>query len=211
MTNESAPNEGFDQNDPIAAAWAEQSDTAVAPMLPTDTSELATSTASAHRKDQRRLFWLNLREVVPTFFVAGVFAMSAPGADIPLAVAASAALVLGVGLFLLTNSLHHYRADRGWGSSVREQLERRHGQVEHRAGLYRRVWWWYFMPFLSALTLFWWGSAGSPEDNESSLFFWGFILVFTAIMYPVNRVIGRKYEADAEDLAELLADFDRTV
>lgn len=67
------------------------------------------------------------------------------------------------------------------------------------------------MPFLAALVLFWWGSAGGPEDTESSVFFWVFVLVFTVVMYPVNRFIGRRYEAEAEDLAELLAEFDRPV
>lgn len=208
MTNEIPPNDGFDPTDPIMAAWAEQNDEAMASVLPVDAAELAESTSAAHRKDQRRWFWLNVREVVPTPFIAAVFAMSAADAQRPAAVIVSAILVLGVGIYLLTTSLRQHRADRSWGSSVRAQLDRRLAQVQHRARMYRTILWWYFLPFLAAIALFWWGSPPPEDDAGSSLIFWAVIAVFSVVMYAINRRIGRGHEREADRLSGLLADFD---
>lgn len=213
MTNEIPPHGGPDEADPIVAAWAEQSEEAIAPSLSSDVSELAESVAAVYRKDQRRLFWLIVREVLPMPFIAGVFATSVPSADRPAAVIASVVLVLAVGAYLVTTSLRQHRADRAWGASVREQLERRLAQVQHRAQLYRSVLWWYFLPLLSAIVLFWWGSA-IPEDDTggSSAIFFAVLFVASIILYWVNRRIGRnQYEPEVERLSALLDEFDRTV
>lgn len=212
MTNELPPQEGFDERDPIAAAWADQSEETTALPISTDASELAESVASAHRKDQRRLFWLNVREVIPMPFIAAVFLSNVGEAERGFAVIASAILVLAVGIYLLITSLRQHRADRAWGSSVRQQLERRLAQVQHRAQLYRSVLWWYFLPMIAAIVLFWWGSAIPEDDSGTSAIFFAILAVGSVAMYWVNRRIGRtQYEPEVERLSALLDDFDRTV
>ena len=212
MTTNTPPGDGFDPADPIIAAWASQVEPEDgASYLPQDPSTLVDSVAKAHRKDQRRLFWLNVREVVPTPFIAGFFAFGATDAVRPVAVLVAAAIVLTPGSFLLVRSIRHHRADARWGTSVREQLARRLAQVEHAAWLLRNVGWWYFLPFTVAIFLFLWGLGDLSEDLSFLFTFSAGYAAFTVVMYLVNRWIGRKkYEPEVERFQVLLADFDRT-
>ena len=203
------PEHHFDPTDPIVAAWAAQDETGDSSMLSTNPAELTKSVAKAHRKDQRRLFWLNMRESVPCLLIAIFFAGGASDGERPWAIFVASALILGVGVFLAANSWQHHRADKRWGTSVRDQLERRIAQVEHRATMYRTVGRWYFLPFVAAFGLLYYGSGGS-WDRTSGVVFWGLVGLVTAIAYPLNRWIGRtKYETEVERLSTLLEEFDR--
>lgn len=194
--------------DPIAAAWAQQDLTADDPALTSEPFELADQAAKAHRKDQWKLLWLNVQEVVPSLVVAAAFSSNMPDAERPLAVLASALLVLAVGGYLAITSIRHHRADRRWGTSVRDQVARRLAQVKHRARLYRSVAWWYFLPLVVAISLFRFG-IGDPFTFFEELAFWGFLAGFSVVMYFVNRWYGRtRFESKVEQLEGLLAEFD---
>ncbi len=211
MTDQTPSDGGFDATDPIAAAWADQNTTDGAPNLPADPAALVDSLNKAHRKDQRRLFWLNVREVLPSFVVAGIFLNEAPNSEHPAALQAAAGLIIAVGCFLAGSSIRQQRADRSWGSSVRDQLARRLAQVSYGARLLRNVGWWYFLPYAVAIALAAYGF-GYQFQSTSDLIFPAVTIVFFAVMYPINRRIGRtRYESEVERLEPLLAEFDRTV
>ncbi|MBN4047453.1 hypothetical protein JYT71_00445 [Acidimicrobiaceae bacterium AH-315-P05] len=204
MTDQPPADEEFD---PVVAAWAAQGVAGAAHAQGFDPDVLADSVARAHRKDQRRLLWLNVREFVPSVVVAGLFARRAPNTARPPAMLSAAALVFGVGVFLVVSSLRYQRADRGWGTSIREQVARRLAQVEHRAKLYRNVGWWYLSPIAVAVALVRYGR-GEAALLSNPVFF-GIIAAMGSALYVINRRIGRtRYESEAEHLRTLLADFD---
>lgn len=201
----------FDPSDPIVAAWSSQSDRGPNLFLKPDPAALADSVAKAHQKDQRRLLWLNVREFLPALVVASVFVSDASGSARPLAVVAAAIMVMVAGCYLALNSVRHQRADRGFASSVREQLERRRAQLDHRAVLLRNTWWWYFLPFGVAISLYYYGTGGGIPTSDDS----GFIALWIGVLaigYLFNRWVGRtQYETEAKRYEALLAEFDRAV
>jgi len=210
MTDQSPSGAAFDPADPVVAAWAAQGKAGAPRLQGFDPAVLANSVARAHRRDQRRLLWLNVQEFIPSVVVAGVFASRAPNSVRPPATFAAAALVSAVGVFLVVSSLRFQRADRGWGSSIREQLARRLAQVEHRARLYRRVGWWYVSPLAVAIVLARYGAGGPARSN--GLVFFGVVAALAVVLYVLNRRIGRtRYEPEAERLRTLLADFDTAI
>lgn len=211
MTDHTPSEVGFDPTDPIVAAWADQGEAGAPRQLTSDLAALVDSVAEAHRKDQRRLFWVNVREFVPSLVVAGALGFSVSGSARPLATLVAAALVLAVGCFLVVSSIRHQRADRRWGISVRDQLARRLAQVNHRAWLYRNVAWWYLLPIAVAIVLFQYGIGGDVRTGEGLAFF-GFCIGLFAVLYRMNRKIGRtRYEPEVERLESLLAELDRAV
>lgn len=207
MTTPTPTGDHFDPSDPLLVAWADQGDARHGSM---DPASLVDSVADAHRRDQRRLLWLNVREVVPSLFVAGVFGALAPRSVRPPAALAAALLALGVGCFLAVSSLRHHRADNRWGSSVRDQLARRLAQLEHRAWLYRYVAWWYFLPLGVAIALFWYAAGGGTSPGELAV--WGLFAAVLAVLYVRTRRHGRsRYESEAERLRSVLAEFDQAI
>ena len=211
MSDHSPSGHDFDPTDPIAAAWASQGESEAVPYIPTDLEALADSVQKAHRKDQRRLFWLNVREVIPSLIGAVVFGSLAPSSHRPLATMTSALIMFGVACFLAITSIQQLRADRRWGASVREQLGRRLAQVNHGAWLMRHVGWWYFLPFSVAIPLLYYG-LDDEFTLEGQLTFFGLGAALMFVAYRINRRIGRKrYEPEAERLESILVDFDRPV
>lgn len=197
--------------DPLQAAWANQPEPTDTPALPTDPAELAGTVAEAHRKDQRRLVWLNVRESATAVIIAVVFAAVATEGVRPWAIRLGALIYLLVGLFLFTSSMRHHRADKAWGSSVRSQLERRLAQLNHRAALYRNVAWWYFVPLGIGFGLVLFGF-GVEDGGWPGVAIVLFQLVFSIVMYKKNRQLGReRYESEAERIETLLSDFDEAV
>ncbi len=211
MTSQTPSDRGFDPTDPIAEAWANQGEPDGASFLPMDSGAVADAVADAHAKDRRRLLWLNAREVIPSIFVAGVFASAVPDSARPPATLAAAALVLAVGCFLAISSVRHHRADLRWGTAVRDQLARRLAQTNHRATLYRTVGWWYFLPFIVAIVLFQVGTGEELWVFPEDLIFVGVAGPVIAVLYWVNRRIGRTYSAEARRIESLLAEFDQTI
>ncbi|MGH1488296.1 MAG: hypothetical protein ACRBK7_02700 [Acidimicrobiales bacterium] len=201
----------FDPNDPIAVAWAQQGPADDTISLPTEVAELADSLAVAHRKDQRRLVWLNIREVVPSFLLAGFFGAIAPSVENPWAAAVSAVICFLVGAFLLVSSIRHHRADNRWGDSVREQLERRVAQLHHRAWMYANVAWWYFLPLGLSNLIVLFSFGGSVTGQFEQIYVAGGVILYVA-MYRKSRKVGReRYEVEAERLELLLAEMDQVV
>lgn len=207
MTNETPSNDDFDFDEPLRSAWAEQPERAT-PADATDTAAVIEGLEVAHRKDQRRLFWLNAREVLPSFVAAVFFASRISIAESPTSVIAGALILAAVGLFLAITSWRQYKADRSWEGSVRDQLARRLAQLNHRAWLFRIVAWWYFLPFGLAILLIGHGF-GQDFGSADGLVFLGAILVVGVIAYIANRRNARvRYDLEIERLKPLLADFD---
>ncbi len=209
MTDQTPSNGGFDPDDPIAAAWAGQGEPDDLAHLSLDPVALADSIASAHRKDQRRLLWLNIREVVPSLILTGLFASLAPDSTHPVATFGAALMALVVGCFLAGSSIHHYRADRRWGTSVRDQLARRLAQLNHRVWMYQKSAWWYFLPLAVSCFLFLYGLGGEIGGTFETIYSLGFAL-FVWVAYRRARSHSRtRYESEIERLEPLLAEFDR--
>lgn len=177
-------------SDAIRAVWEHQDDANVGSLLDSDPEAMVDLVVDAHQKDQRKLFWLNLREVIPSIGVAAAFALGAPGAERPGFVLAAAILTLAVGVFLLTWSIRHHRADRCYGSGVREQLARRLAQVRHRDRLFGTVGWWYFVPLGAAVVL---ASFGFSTPEEPPWTFLAFVAVGSVMLYAIN-VAGSVHE-----------------
>lgn len=210
MTDQTPSDDPFDMDDPIARAWADQDQTSSPSLRSTDLAGLADSVARAHRKEQRLLIWLNAQEVLPSVAIAALVSIRASDSARPAATLLAAAIVLAVGCFLAITSIRHHRADRGWGTSVRDQLARRLAQVDHRARLFRNVAWWYLLPCATAIALLRYGAGGDvgTPDLIAAILAVGFL----AVLYWFNRRVGRtRYEPEVEQLRALLVDFDRAV
>lgn len=194
----------------LAAAWADQTDTSAAEVLAGDPDSITASIAEAHRRDQRRLAWLNVRESAAGLFVAVVFGLSAASAMVPWAVLAAAALVVAVIGFFAASSIRHQLADRQWDGSMRSQIDRRLDQVRHRARLYRTVVWWYLTPIAVAIVLYRYGVAGDLRLGTGDLIYYAICVVMFVGLYLMNRRVGRlEYEPEIERLETLLADLER--
>ncbi len=208
MSDRQPSDSAFDPTDPLVTAWADQVDAGTAPPLLWDPSTLADSVAKAHSKEQRRLIWLNIRELGAGILLAVVYGSLARGAEQPVAVWVAAVMVLAVVGFLAASSISHHWADRDWDTSIRNQMARRLAQLKHRAGLYRNLAWWYFVPLVSSTALFLYGVTGQfgiVEVVET-----GFFMVLCAGMYWFARRSGRnRYDSEIERLESLLAEFDR--
>lgn len=208
MTNQRPPS---DQPDPIRAAWASQPESDQHSSLPKDVDEFADALAVAHRKEQRSLVWLNFRESGASFFVTAVFLALTSEAGRPEALVLAAAIYAAVGLFLIINSIRHHRSDGRWGASVREQIDRRLAQLNHRAKLYQHSTWWYAVPLTVGyfLALF---AFGLEEAGVSGVIFVVLGLLTIAPLYLVVRLRNQaRYNSEIERLNGVLADFDRSV
>lgn len=108
------------------------------------------------RRFDRRIFWRDVREVLASFLVAGVFgkvAWSAQAEGSPAWPAwLAAVLPLGVGVFFLADRVQTRRRLAPRGDVVATELERAAAQVRHQIWLLRNVAWWYLLPLgLSAV------------------------------------------------------------
>ena len=198
-----------DDVDPIVSVWASQSERGDGTMPSLDLDALLGDLAKAHRKDRRRLWWLTVREVLPSVVIAGLLGVEARGAEHPIAVVLAALLILGVAAYLATTTIRQHQNDRAWDLSLRHQLERRINQLRYGALLLRNVLWWYFLPFGAAILLGAYG-LGADFGDPGDLLALGAVGVFLAIAYRMNRRLGRvRYEAEIERLEPVLAHFDQ--
>ncbi len=194
-----------DQPDSLETAWANQQANLSPTVSPTG---LGRSIAEAHTKEQRRLIWLNIREVIPALFSAAVFAILAPSVERPTAMFAASSLFLFLGLYMAASSIRHHRADGQWGGSVREQMERRLDQLHHRARLYQTTPAWYFLPSIVAMLLVFY-AFGVEEAGTSGVVFGALLIVSVGFSLYKARKEGRVYEHEIERLTPILNDFDQ--
>jgi len=140
--------------DELQLAWQQQRAAETQP--PVDAAVLREVRAKS-RAFTRLIFWRDVREVLASFLVAGVFghiAWSAhqEGADSwPAWIAA--ALPLGVGFYFLIDRLIMRRRTGPRGGPVRAELSRAIAEVKHQIWLLRNVAWWYLAP-LALSTVF---------------------------------------------------------
>lgn len=209
MTDHKNDND-FDAEDPLSNAWKKQPEPDDVLKQGIDPSLVVKLAASAHRQDQVRLVTVNVQEFVPTLLLAALFGSNVPHSTRPALVLAATVLALGIGFFLLGSSIHYHRADRRWGSSMREQLERRRAQLNHFAWMYRNLAYWHTLPLALAFGLFIYGVGGIPLGE--GFLIWSGMMVVVGAVYWVVRKIGRaRYEDEAERFTLLLEDFDLIV
>jgi hypothetical protein len=127
----------------IAKIWNSQ-DT-VKPAL--DEHALGLALRNEHRREERKMFWLTIQEVIPAVFLVlflGYGSMVAKQGA--WALYSAAILCLGVGAFLLTSTLCQRVREAKFGESVKDHLARALSQVRHREWLYEQIMWWYLLP-----------------------------------------------------------------
>ncbi len=205
MSNDQPKNE-YNATDPLHDVWAQQDMTAKI-ALPMDPAALADQTAQAHKNDQRRLLWVNVREVVPSLMIAAVYLALANESTYPRALMLAAVIPLFVAGFLVTSSLLHRRADQRWGQSVREQLDRRLAQLNHRVWMYQKSAWWYFLPLALSFGLVIYGLGGGWV--QLALWLGGYLVFSVVLHHRARSRAHTRYEVEAERLQRLLNEFDR--
>ena len=131
----------------------------------------------------RIIFWRDVREVLASFLVAGIFGNSAWSAHREGAVSwpawTAAALGLAVGLYFLIDRRIMRRRAAPQGDDLRTELNRAIGEVEHQIWLLRNVAWWYLAPLalstiLLAVQITFFGPADAP--------FWAKVMVWVIII-----------------------------
>ncbi len=131
----------------------------------------------------RAIFWRDVREVLASFLVAGVFGNVAWQAHREGAVSWpawwAAALGLGVGLCFLVDRWIMRRRAAPQGDNLRTELRRAIGEVQHQIWLLRNVAWWYLAPLalstiLLAVQITFFGPVDAP--------LWSKVLVWVIIL-----------------------------
>ena len=129
------------------------------------------------------IFWRDVREVLASLVVAGVFgnfgwqAHQAGAVSWPAWTAAAAAA--GVGIYFLIDRWIMRRRAAPQGEDLRTELQRSIEEVEHQIWLLRNVAWWYLVPLalgplLIAVQITFYG----PEDAP----LWSKIMVWAIII-----------------------------
>ncbi len=140
-------------------------------------------------KFARRIFWRDVREVLASFLVAGVFGNIAWQAQIEGAISwpawIAAILPLLVGTYFLIDRWVMRTCAVPQGNSLRIELDRAIRSVEHQIWLLQNVAWWYLAPLVLStillgvqITLF--GPAEAP--------LWSKILVWVLILSTTGWV-----------------------
>lgn len=112
---------------------------------------------SQSRAFSRQIFWRDVREVLASFLVAGVFGNIAWQAQNEGAVAwpawVAAALPLLVGFYFLIDRWIMRRRAAPQGEDLRTELNRAMVEVKHQIWLLRNVAWWYLAPLALSTAL----------------------------------------------------------
>lgn len=190
-------------DDDLEALWREQPADLTVP----DMKELTMNIRQQHQQEQRRLLFLNVREVTPAVLLFAWFGWNGIQATSrSWAYLTAAALVLGVGAFLAGTSLLQRRREQELGDTTLGQLEKALSQAKHRAWLYRSILWWYVAPLACAIGLVL-VARGRDFTTPSTIVYLGVAAGSGATIYAFNRKIGRdKYEPQVEHLSRLIAD-----
>lgn len=125
--------------------------------VPTDHRRLLHSVQAQSRTFARRIFWRDVREVLASGLVAGVFAKMAWEAEREGAGAwpawLAALLPLLVAVFFLVDRWWSRRRSVPRGEPLRDELDRAIGAVSHQVWLLRNVLWWYMAPLGGSILL----------------------------------------------------------
>jgi hypothetical protein len=166
--------------DELQLAWQQQRTAEPAPRVSAETLQ---EVRAKSRAFARLIFWRDVREVLASFLVAGVFGHIGWQAHREGAVAwpagTAAALALGVGLYFLADRLVMRRRTGPRGGDVRTELGRAIAAVEHQIWLLRNVVWWYIAPLalstiLLGVQITFFGPADAP--------LWSKIMVWVLIL-----------------------------
>lgn len=194
--------------DKIGELWNRQEIT----ML-TDPTALTDSLKRRQKQEQRRLFRLNIQELVPaaalTALFTGLGLVANRGA---WAYFAAAVVCAAVGLFLLGSTVRQRRAESRFDHSLRGELERSLSQLRHRAWLYRNILWWYLGPLTIAILLVV-GVTRSPGGSSGAAGTIIYLVLLAALyrhLYRSNRrIAAEQYEPEVERHQQLLDQLDR--
>lgn len=190
----------------LADIWRSQRDQS----LMIDEAKVIQAVRDEHRREERRLFWLNIQEVIPALILflligwRGLFMETGRWAYFTAAL-----LCLGVGLFLVGSTIRQRVRESAFGDSVKEQLRRAVSQVKHREWLYHNILWWYLLPIMLG-----WGVIvyKTMLKNGVSTFVIVYVAVafaFFAWVYWMNRRVAvKRYGPRRKHLEEMLRDIE---
>ncbi len=141
--------------DELQLAWQQQR--AAQPKTDIDADVLREVRVKS-RAFARSIFWRDVREVLASLLVAGVFGNVAWQAHREGAVSwpawLAASLGLGVGLYFLIDRWIMRRRATPQGKDLRTELNRAVDEVQHQIWLLRNVAWWYLAPLALSTILF---------------------------------------------------------
>ena len=166
--------------DELQIAWQQQRATQAKTDVNADTLR---DVRAKSRAFTRTLFWRDVREVLASLLVAGVFgnigwqAHQEGAVSWPAWVAAASAL--GVGIYFLIDRWIMRRRAAPRGADLRTELNRAISEVEHQIWLLRNVLWWYLAPLalgpiLLAVQITFYG----PEEAP----FWSKVLLWIIVI-----------------------------
>lgn len=191
----------------LGELWRQQE----TPMTIADPGQLITSLKQQQRSERRRIFRLNVQEVLPSVVLAGgltVAGLSQDAGRWPLL--AAAAISLAVGLFLVGSTLRQRSKENGFDQSIRGELGRSLSQAEHRYWLYSSIAWWYLAPVAAVITLI---VLSVKLSVGTALLFdviYGIsVVALFAVLYRLNRRVATdRYLPEVERYRDLLANLD---
>ena len=191
--------------DPLDELWRSQP---TPPLAISD--ELLRALCTVHRRDNRRLLWLNFQEVIPALVMTVIFGASAWSAQSGRwAFATGAAACLGVAGFLSATSLRQRAREARFGNTVRDQLARALSQARHREWLYLQIFWWYLLPIVLGWAAILYVSALRAGTSLSLWIYIGLCLAFFAWVYRANRRIAvNQFRPRRLELERLLQSLD---
>lgn len=137
--------------DELQLAWQHDRE---AETQPRTDAKVLRQVRSQSRAFTRRIFWRDVREVLASFLVAGVFGNIAWQAQKEGAHAwpawIAAALPLAVGFYFMIDRGIMRRRAAPQGDDVRTELARAAVEVKHQVWLLRNITWWYLAPLAIA-------------------------------------------------------------
>ena len=163
-----------------------------------------------HRREERRLFWLNIQEVIPAVILFLIFGWRGLVTETGTwAFFTAALLCLGVGVFLCGSTIRQRVRESAFGDSVKEQLLRAVSQVKHRERLFRNILWWYLLPGVLGWGVIVYEKMFKDGVSTFEFFYVAFCFVFFAWVYWINRRVAvKRYVPRRKQLEEMLHDIE---
>lgn len=164
------------------------------------------------RRFHTTIMWRDVRELIASLFVAGVFAYTAQSQP-PIAAAGSyfvAAIALGVGAFFVIDRWRQRQRETSNSTEPRAALARSLDAIDHQIWLLRNVAWWYIGP-LALGVLVWAGAVAAtmPLPAPAQLVFLGVVVLVeiavSLIVYWLNqKAVDGVLRPQRDDFARLL-------
>jgi len=173
-------------------------------------NQLMNQVRSEFRREERRVIWLSLQEVVPAvalFLFFGVCAFTMKEGQ--WAMFTAAALMLGIAVFLIVSLFRQRRKQSVFADTVKGELQRSLSQVKHRQWLFQSIFWWYLLPGVLAWGVIVYEKMIKDGVTPFEIGYLAVACVFFSWVYWANRRYGdRRFSPQRKRFEELLRDFE---